>query len=320
MTTESTSIKQTSFQLPGQTNFYRGKVRDVYEIDYRLMVMVASDRISAFDYILPREIPGKGAILNTIAAFFLEMTHHDVPNWLLKVPDGRVSIGYKCEPFPVEMVIRGRLCGHALREYSSGKRILCGMPMPENMKPYEAFPEPIITPSTKAHEGHDEDISREEILKRGLVSAEDYAALENYTCKLFEAGANYASERGLILADTKFEFGKKDGNIYLIDEILTPDSSRYYYADGYDDHVKQGITPKQLSKEFVREWLMENGFQGLEGQKMPEMSDEVVEMISNRYKELFSLVTGQDFETVKTASDVNALERKIQSALKEIDI
>ena len=318
MSNETASIKQTNFQLPGQTNFYRGKVRDVYEIDKKIMVMVASDRISAFDVILPREIPGKGAMLNTIAAFFLEMTRHDVPNWLLKVPDGRVSIGYKCETFPVEMVIRGRLCGHALRQYTAGKRELCGVSMPENMKPYQAFPEPIITPSTKAHEGHDEDISREEILKKGLVSEEDYVILENYTRKLFETGLKCASERGLILADTKFEFGKRDGRIYLIDEVLTPDSSRYYYVDGYDNHIEQGTTPKQLSKEFVREWLMENGFQGLEGQKVPEMTDEVVHMIVNRYKELFSLVTGQDFETVKAASDPAELERKILTALKDI--
>jgi phosphoribosylaminoimidazole-succinocarboxamide synthase len=318
MSTDTASIKQTNFQLPGQTNFYRGKVRDVYEIDQKIMVMVASDRISAFDVILPREIPGKGAMLNTIAAFFLEMTRHDVPNWLLKVPDGRVSMGYKCETFPVEMVIRGRLCGHALREYSAGKRMLCGVTMPENMKPYQPFPEPIITPSTKAHEGHDEDISREEILKRGLVSEEDYVVLENYTRKLFETGIRYAAERGLILADTKFEFGKRDGKIYLIDEVLTPDSSRYYYEDGYEDHIKQGTTPKQLSKEFVREWLMENGFQGLEGQQVPEMTDEVVQMIVNRYKELFNLVTGQDFETVKAASDPSELEGKIITALKAL--
>jgi len=318
MSTETVSIKQTNFQLPGQTNFYRGKVRDVYEIDQRIMVMVASDRISAFDVILPREIPGKGAILNTIAAFFLEMTRHDVPNWLLKVPDGRVSIGYKCEPFPVEMVIRGRLCGHALRQYNAGKRTLCDVPMPDNMKSYQAFPEPIITPSTKAHEGHDEDISREEILKRGLVAEDDYIILEKYTRTLFESGVKYASERGLVLADTKFEFGKRDGRIYLIDEVLTPDSSRYYYANGYDDHVKKGTTPRQLSKEFVREWLMENGFQGIEGQKVPEMTDEVVAMIVNRYKELFSVVTGQDFETVKTASGPAELEQKIHSALKGI--
>jgi|SRR6185437_3384076 len=318
MNTETASIKQTNFQFPDQTNFYRGKVRDVYEIDKRFMVMVASDRISAFDVILPREIPGKGAILNTIAAFFLEMTRHDVPNWLLKVPDGRVSIGYKCDPFPVEMVIRGRLCGHALREYNAGKRELCGVKLLDNMKPYQPFPEPIITPSTKAHEGHDEDISREEILKRGLVSEEDYNILENYTRKLFETGSKYAAERGLILADTKFEFGKRGGKIYLIDEILTPDSSRYYFAEGYDDHIKHGTTPKQLSKEFVREWLMENGFQGLEGQNVPEMTDEVVGRIVHRYKELFSLVTGQEFESVRTASDTAQLERKILSALKEL--
>jgi phosphoribosylaminoimidazole-succinocarboxamide synthase len=318
MSTATGAIKETRFNLPGQTGFYRGKVRDVYEIDHRYLVMVASDRISAFDHILPREIPGKGAILNTIAAFFLEMTRADVPNWLLKVPDGRVSIGYKCETFPVEMVIRGYLCGHALRQYNAGRRELCGVTMREGMKPYEPFPEPIITPSTKAHEGHDEDISKEEILQRGLVSAADYAVLEAYTRRLFVIGSNYARERGLILADTKFEFGKREGKIYLIDEILTPDSSRYFYAEGYQDHVKAGTTPKQLSKEFVREWLMENGFQGLEGQVIPEMTDAVVEMIVNRYKELFALVTGQVFETVRKAATAEELERKIALAVQGI--
>jgi len=318
MNSTNASIRQTSFELPGQTNFYRGKVRDVYEIDNQYLVMVASDRISAFDVILPREIPGKGAILNTIAAFFLEMTRHEVPNWLMKVPDGRVSIGRKCDPFPVEMVIRGYLCGHALRQYNAGKRTLCGVEMPENMKPYEAFPEPIITPSTKAHEGHDEDISREEILSRRLVSEADYIILEKYTRQLFEAGSKYAKERGLILADTKFEFGKRDGTIYLIDEILTPDSSRYFYEEGYKEHIAAGTTPIQLSKEFVREWLMANGFQGLEGQKIPEMTDEVVTMIVNRYKELFKLVTGQDFETLKMVSSLPELEKKIAEALKSL--
>jgi phosphoribosylaminoimidazole-succinocarboxamide synthase len=313
-------IKKTDFHLPSQTGFYRGKVRDVYEIDNRFLVMVASDRISAFDYILPREIPGKGAILNTIAAFFLEMTRADVPNWLLTVPDGRVSIGYKCETYPVEMVIRGYLCGHALRQYNAGRREICSVPMPIGMKPYEPFPEPIITPSTKAHEGHDEDISKEEILNRGLVSKEDYAVLEDYTRKLYSIGSSYAREHGLILADTKFEFGKRAGKIYLIDEILTPDSSRYFYEDGYEDHVKTGTTPKQLSKEFVREWLMENGFQGLPGQKMPEMSDEVVDRIVNRYKELFTLVTGQDFESVRMASNNNELEKKIEHSLKSLSV
>ena len=311
-------MNQTHFQLPGQTGFYRGKVREVYEIEHRMMVMVASDRISAFDHILPREIPGKGAILNTIAAFFLEMTRHDVPNWLLKVPDGRVSIGYKCETYPVEMVIRGYLCGHALREYNLGKRILCGVKMPDGMKPYQPFPEPVITPSTKAHEGHDEDISREEIIKRGLVPEDEYKALEAKTRKIFETGSRYARERGLILADTKFEFGKKDGDIYLIDEVLTPDSSRYYYADGYEDHIKACTTPRQLSKEFVREWLMENGFQGLEGQVIPEMTDDVVQMIALRYRELFKLVTGQDFETIKSASSEEELEKKIMDSLKSV--
>jgi phosphoribosylaminoimidazole-succinocarboxamide synthase len=318
MSTE-TNFRETQFNFPDQTNFYRGKVRDVYEIDHKYLVMIASDRISAFDHILPREIPGKGAILNTIAAFFLEMTRADVPNWLLKVPDGRASIGYKCETFPVEMVIRGFLCGHALRQYNAGKSTLSGVNMPHGLKPYEPFPEPIITPTTKAHEGHDEDISKADILKKGLVSREDYAILEQYTRQLYRIGSDYAHERGLILADTKFEFGKKDGQIFLIDEILTPDSSRYFYEKDYFNYVKAGTTPKQLSKEFVREWLMENGFQGLEGQQIPEMTDDVVSRIAERYKELFSMVTGQPFETVRTSSTAEELEKKIVETLNTLE-
>jgi phosphoribosylaminoimidazole-succinocarboxamide synthase len=311
----SSVIKDTHFQLPGQTGFYRGKVRDVYEIREQYLVMVASDRISAFDHILPRDIPGKGAILNMIAAKFLRMTEGLVPNWLISVPDGRVSAGYRCQPFAVEMVIRGYLCGHALREYQAGKRTLCGVPMPEGMKPYEAFPEPLITPSTKAAEGHDEDISREEILERGIVSEEDYQKLVEYTSALYKAGSEYAAGRGLILADTKYEFGKRDGRIYLIDEVHTPDSSRYFYKKGYEGHVRAGSTPKQLSKEFVREWLMENGFQGKEGQRIPEMTDEVISLIRQRYEELYQLITGEKFSPDLYAHAPAELEEKIRKAI-----
>ena len=310
-------ITETTFSFPGQTGFYRGKVREVYEINGKYVVMIASDRISAFDYILPRPIPYKGAILNTIAAQFLEMTKNIVPNWLLDVPDGRVSVGIKCETYPVEMVIRGYLCGHALRQYSAGKRELCGVPMPDGMKPYEAFPEPIITPTTKAHEGHDEDISREEILSRGLISKEEYEMLENYTRKLYAKGAEYAASRGLILADTKYEFGKHKGQITLIDEIHTPDSSRYFYKEGFEESKNKGETPKQLSKEFVREWLMANGFQGLDGQKIPEMTDAVVDMISGRYIELFEAVTGTKFN-LSIASETGELQLKIEKSLKKL--
>ena len=279
--------------------------------------MIASDRISAFDYILPRPIPYKGAILNTIAAQFLEMTKGIVPNWLLDVPDGRVSIGNRCDAYPVEMVIRGYMCGHALRQYSAGKRELCGVPMPEGLKPYEAFPEPIITPTTKAHEGHDEDISREEILARSLISREEYEMLENYTRKLYARGAEYAASRGLILADTKYEFGKRNGQITLIDEIHTPDSSRYFYKEGFEESKNKGETPRQLSKEFVREWLMANGFQGLDGQKIPEMTDDVVNMISNRYIELFEAVTGKKFDPT-SISEESELQAKIENSLKKL--
>jgi phosphoribosylaminoimidazole-succinocarboxamide synthase len=279
--------------------------------------MIASDRISAFDYILPKPIPYKGAILNTIAAQFLNMTKDIVPNWLLEVPDGRVTIGLKCDAYPVEMVIRGYLCGHALREYNAGKRILCGVPMPHGMKPYEAFPEPIITPSTKAMEGHDEDISKEEILSRGIISKSEYEALENYTRKLFAKCAAYAAERGLILADTKYEFGNYNGEITLIDEIHTPDSSRYFYQEGFEESKLKGETPKQLSKEFVREWLMANGFQGREGEKIPEMTEEVVNMISNRYIELYEAVTGNKFNAISIASETE-LVPIIENSLKKL--
>ncbi len=284
-------------QLPNQTGFYKGKVRDVYFIGDKHLAMVVSDRISAFDVVLPRPIPFKGQVLNQIAAHFLEATTDIVPNWVLdaqSVPNA--TIGLKCETFPVEMVIRGNLTGHAWRTYKTGARTLCGVALPEGLKENDFFPEPILTPTTKAHEGHDEDISREEIIAQGLVSKEEYEQLEAYTRALFQRGREMAAERGLILVDTKYEFGKIDGKIYLIDEIHTPDSSRYFYTEGYEDRQAKGEQQKQLSKEFVREWLMENGFQGKEGQAIPEMTDEFVNQVSERYIELFNHVTGKTFE------------------------
>lgn len=301
------------------TYFYQGKVREVYKIKDHFLVMIASDRISAFDHILPKKIPGKGAILNTIAAQFLEDTAKMVPNWLLSVPDARVSIGLACTPYPIEMVIRDRLCGHALREYNAGKRTLCGITLPEGMKPYEAFPEPIITPATKAVEGHDMDISKEEIIKQGIMTTDEFELLEKYTRCLFKYGQEYAEKRGLILADTKYEFGRIGSTVYLIDEIHTPDSSRYFYKEGFAEAVRAGQTPKQLSKEFVREWLISKGFQGLEGQKMPEISDEVVEMISERYQELFKELMGYDFDKNSYIKDENLLTQKINNALVNLN-
>lgn len=283
-------------QFPKQTAFYKGKVRDVYTIDDKYMVMVVSDRISAFDVVLPRPIPYKGQVLNQIAAEFLDATQDIVPNWKINVPLANTTIGHKCETYPVEMVIRGNMTGHAWRTYKSGKRELCGITLPEGLKENDYFAEPILTPTTKAHEGHDEDISREEIISSGLVSKEEYEQLEKYTRALFERGRQYANERGLILVDTKYEFGKIGDTIYLIDEIHTPDSSRYFYLEGYEDRQKAGEPQKQLSKEFVREWLMENGFQGKEGQEIPEMTDEVVNNISERYMELYEQVIGKKFE------------------------
>lgn len=307
------ALTETIFHLPNQTKFYRGKVRDVYTISDKYLVMVASDRISAFDYILPKPIPKKGAILNTLAAFFLNQTKDIVPNWLIETPTQRSAVGFLCKTYPIEMVIRGNLCGHALREYNLGKRTLCGVNMPEGMKPYQAFPTPIITPATKAEEGHDLDISKQEIIAQGLVSKEDYEELERITQALFKRGQEYAALRGLILADTKYEFGKLDDKIILIDEIHTPDSSRYFYKEGFAICVENGTTPKQLSKEFVREWLMENGFQGLEGQQMPAMSDEVVAMISNRYLELFNLMMETPVDL--SVSDDGVLEERLVEAI-----
>lgn len=287
-------IKNTQFNFPNQTNFYKGKVRDVYSFE-TLLVMVASDRISAFDVVLPRAIPYKGQVLNQIAAHFLNATKDVVPNWLVAVPDPNVSVGLKCETYPVEMVVRGYLAGHAWRTYKAGGRLLCGVTLPEGLKENDKLPQPIITPTTKAHEGHDEDISREEILKQGLVTEEEYVELEKYTLALFASGTEMAAQQGLILVDTKYEFGKINGQITLIDEIHTPDSSRYFYAEGYAERQAAGEPQKQLSKEFVREWLIANGFQGKDGQEVPEMSDEWVIQISERYIELFEKVTGMSF-------------------------
>jgi phosphoribosylaminoimidazole-succinocarboxamide synthase len=306
----SKAIKETHFSFPEQKGFYKGKVRDVYMFEKELVV-VASDRISAFDVVLPRAIPYKGQVLNQIAAGFLKATADLAPNWVTATPDPSVTIGKRCEPFKVEMVIRGYLAGHAAREYALGKRILCGVPMPEGLKENDAFPTPIITPTTKASEGHDEDISREAILAKGIVLEEDYLVLEKYTRALFKRGQEMANEKGLILVDTKYEFGKAEGKIYLIDEIHTPDSSRYFYAEGYEENQKQGLPQKQLSKEFVRQWLIANGFQGKEGQVVPEMSDELVESISDRYIELFEKITGTAFVRAETTDIATRIEKSI---------
>ncbi len=306
----SKAIKETHFTFPGQKGFYKGKVRDVYMFEKELVV-VATDRISAFDVVLPRAIPYKGQVLNQIAAGFLKATSDLVPNWVTATPDPSVTIGKRCEPFKVEMVIRGYLAGHAAREYALGKRMLCGVSMPEGMRENDAFPTPIITPTTKASEGHDEDISREAILAKGIVSEEDYLILEKYTRALFQRGQEMAKEKGLILVDTKYEFGKVDGKIYLIDEIHTPDSSRYFYAEGYEENQKQGFPQKQLSKEFVRQWLLANGFQGNEGQVVPEMSDELVESISDRYIELFEKIMGTAFVRAETKNIATRIEKSI---------
>lgn len=296
----SDAIKSTHFEFQGQQSKYTGKVRDVYELKDKL-VMVASDRISAFDVILPAAIPYKGQVLNQIAAKFLELTKDIVPNWVLEVPDPNVTVGLKCEPFPIEMVIRGYLAGHAWREYRAGKRLLCGVALPEGLKENDKLPTPIITPTTKAHQGHDEDISREEIIAQELVSEADYKKLEHYTHALFQRGTEHAKSKGLILVDTKYEFGKYKGEIKLIDEIHTPDSSRYFYADTYEELQNADSPQRQLSKEFVRQWLIEHGFQGKEGQEIPEMTPDVVQNISNRYIELFEKITGEPF--IKDDSD-----------------
>lgn len=304
------TITDTNFNFPGQKSLYKGKVREVYNINDNLLVMVATDRLSAFDVVMPKGIPYKGQILNQIATKFMAQTEDLVPNWLIATPDPNVAVGHLCEPYKVEMVIRGYMSGHAAREYKAGKRILCGVPLPEGMKENDKFPEPIITPATKAEMGdHDEDISREDILKRGIVSEADYLVLEDYTRKLFQRGSEIAASRGLILVDTKYEFGKtKDGRIVLIDEIHTPDSSRYFYAHGYEERQESGELQKQLSKEFVRQWLISNGFQGLEGQSVPEMSDDYIETVSDRYIELYEKIMGEPF----VKAEVNQIQERIK--------
>lgn len=309
------AVLKTEFTFPGQKSLYKGKVRDVYNINDELLVMVVSDRISAFDVVLPEGIPYKGQVLNQIAAKFLDATADIVPNWKIAVPDPMVTVGKFCEPFPVEMIIRGYLTGSSWRTYKKGTREICGVPIPNGMKEHQRFAKPIVTPTTKATEGHDEDISKEEIIKQGLVSAEDYALLEKYTIQLFKRGTEIAKEMGLILVDTKYEFGKKDGQIYLIDEIHTPDSSRYFYLDGYQERQDKGEAQKQLSKEFVREWLMANGFQGQTGQQVPEMNAEFVKSVSNRYIELYENITGEKFKKADASDAVNRIETNIRSFL-----
>ncbi len=291
----ATALVNTNFNFPGQTSVYHGKVRDVYSIGDDTLVMIATDRISAFDVILPKGIPYKGQVLNEIATYFLDSTADIVPNWKLVTPDPMVSVGLRCEGFRVEMIIRGYLTGSAWREYQAGCRELCGVKLPEGMRENQRFPEPIITPTTKAEAGHDENISREEIIAQGIVSADDYAVMEDYTRRLFARGQKMAEEKGLILVDTKYEFGKHNGKVYLIDEIHTPDSSRYFYADGYQERFEKGLPQRQLSKEFVRQWLIEHGFMGKEGQQVPEMTDEFIQTVSDRYIELYEQVTGQPF-------------------------
>lgn len=310
------AITRTDFNFPGQVDLYVGKVRDVYNIKDELLIMVTSDRISAFDVVLPRAIPYKGQVLNQIAAKFLDLTEDIVPNWKIAVPDPMVTIGRRCEPFKVEMVIRGYLSGHAWREYKSGKRSICGVPMPDGMKENDRFPAPIITPTTKAAVGHDEDISKEEILNLGLVNKDDYELLEKYTLAIFQRGTEIAAGMGLILVDTKYEFGKVNDQIYLIDEIHTPDSSRYFYKEGYEERQATGEAQKQLSKEFVREWLMANGFQGKEGQQVPEMNDEFVNLVSERYIELFEHITGESFVRADITDVPSRVEKNIQSFLE----
>ena len=312
------TLTKTDFHFPGQTDVYHGKVRDVYFLGDDRLVMVATDRISAFDVILPEGIPYKGQILNQIAAKFLDASADICPTWKLATPDPMVTVGLRCEGFPVEMIVRGYLCGSAWRAYKSGVREICGVRLPEGMKENQRFPEPIITPTTKAEIGaHDEDISREEILARGLATPEEYAQLETYTLALFRRGTEIAAQRGLILVDTKYEFGKHDGKIYLMDEIHTPDSSRYFYSEGYEERFAKGEPQKQLSKEFVREWLMDNGFQGKEGQTVPEMTPAIVESISNRYIELYEHITGEPFVKEEHANLAERIEKNVKDYLQK---
>jgi phosphoribosylaminoimidazole-succinocarboxamide synthase len=313
------AVTKTNFNFKNQKNVYVGKVRDVYNIDNKYLAMVVTDRISAFDVVLPKGIPFKGQILNQIAANFLDLTKDIVPNWKIATPDPMVTIGRMCEPFKVEMIVRGYLAGSAYREYKNGLRTLCGVTLPEGMKENDKFPTPIITPTTKADEGHDENISKEEIIRKGLVSKEDYEKIEDYAIKLFNRGSEIANKRGLILVDTKYEFGKQDGKIYLIDEIHTPDSSRYFYLEGYKERQQNGEKQKQLSKEFVREWLMDNGFQGKEGQKVPEMTDKIINDISNRYIELYEHILGEKFIKAEETEDIlKRIENNVSSCINSL--
>ena len=312
----SNAIIKTDFEFPGQTNVYKGKVRDVYTLGNGILVMVASDRISAFDHILPKGIPHKGQVLNQVATLFLNATRDIVPNWLIGTPDPSVAIGYACEPVRVEMVIRGYLAGHSAREYKLGKRILCGVELPEGMKENDKFPEPIITPASKAEEGHDEDISREDILANGIVPEAIYLLMEKYTRALFQRGTEMAAECGLILVDTKYEFGIRNGEVILIDEIHTPDSSRFFYANGYQERQDKNEPQKQLSKEFVRQWLIENDFQGLDGQKMPVMPDEFVQTVTDRYIELYEVITGEKFQRADTSNIEGRIQKNVEAFLE----
>ena len=312
------AIVKTNFKFPKQKSLYVGKVRDVYNINDEFLVMLVSDRISAFDVVLPKGIPCKGQVLNQIAAKFLDATSDIVPNWKIATPDPMVTVGHMCEPFKVEMVIRGYLAGSAWREYKAGNRVLCGLQLPEGMVENQKFPTPLVTPTTKAMEGHDENISKEEIIASGLVSKEDYEAIEKYTLALFQRGTEIAAKMGLILVDTKYEFGKKNGKIYLIDEIHTPDSSRYFYADGYEERLAKGEKQRQLSKEFVREWLMDNGFQGKEGQKVPDMTPEVVQNITDRYIELYEHITGTKFVKAENTNILERIEKNVNECLRKL--
>ncbi|MCB9197508.1 MAG: phosphoribosylaminoimidazolesuccinocarboxamide synthase [Flavobacteriales bacterium] len=314
------TITDKVFNFSGQTNHYKGKVRDVYSIEDDLLVMVASDRISAFDVVLPKGIPFKGQVLNQLAAKFLKATDDILPNWLIDSPDANVSIGRKCEPFKVEMVIRGYLAGHAWRTYKSGERVLCGVTMPDGMIENQKFPEPIITPTTKASEGHDEDISKEDIIAKGIVSKDDYEKLEKYTRAIFQRGTEIAAKQGLILVDTKYEFGKIGDQIYLMDEIHTPDSSRYFYADTYNELLSANQPQRQLSKEFVREWLMAGGFQGKDGQKVPEMTEEFINSVTERYIELFEKVTGEKFMKADISDPVSRIKKNVENSLATLKV
>lgn len=312
------SINRTAFRFPKVSSVYYGKVRDVYVIDNKLMVSVVTDRISAFDVIMPRPIPYKGQVLNQIAAYFLEATKDICPNWVIEVPDPNVTVGVLCTPFRVEMVIRGYLTGHAWREYQEGKRVICGVPMPDNMVENQMFPQPIITPTTKSDQGHDLDITREEIIERGIVRKADYELMEKYTYELYRRGSEMAADKGLILVDTKYEFGKANDKIFLIDEVHTPDSSRYFYAEGYEERLKKGESQRQLSKEFLRQWLIENGFRGREGEQIPEFTDDWIMEVSERYIELYTKITGQEFQKLPINNIMHRIDSNVAGSLKPL--